>query len=236
MRALKLSGMAKGWDTVEFKDREQYLTDLLRMEFRERKANRVNRLLKKASFRVVKTLDEFEFSKSIELPTGLTWDAVTSLAFLKAKENLILMGTVGSGKTHLATALGVKACEEGREVRFFTMAGLANALMALHRRGDFQKFLASLKKAELVILDEVDFIPLHQEAAELLFQVVDECYELRSLIITSNLELSQWGGVLGDKRLAAAMIDRLIHHTHFVVFTGESYRLAQSISRQKGGN
>ena len=94
-------------------------------------------------------------------------------------------------------------------------------------------FLTAIKRTELIVLDEVGFVPLHKDAAELLFQVVSDCYERRSLIITSNLEFSQWNTVFGDNRLTAALIDRLIHHSHIVVFSGESYRLAQSLMRQQ---
>jgi DNA replication protein DnaC len=94
-------------------------------------------------------------------------------------------------------------------------------------------FLSTLKKAELMVIDEIGFVPLHKEAAELLFQVISDCYERKSLIITSNLEFSQWNSVFGDNRLTAALIDRLIHHSHILIFSGESYRLTQSMLRQK---
>ena len=94
-------------------------------------------------------------------------------------------------------------------------------------------FLAGMKKTELIVIDEVGFVPLHKDAAELLFQVISDCYERRSLIITSNLEFSQWNTIFGDNRLTAALVDRLIHHSHIVIFSGESYRLTQSMQRQR---
>lgn len=233
MRQLKLGGMAKRWHEVEYQNREQYVSDLLRLELREREANRINRMVKTAGFHVIKTLDEFVWTAQMELPRGLSREAVESLRFLDAKENLIFMGTVGTGKTHLAAALALKACQEGRKVRFFTAASLANLLMEKNSKNLLSHFMGTLKKTNLIVVDEVGFVPLHKDAAELLFQVISECYERKSLIITSNLEFSQWNTVFGDNRLTAALIDRLIHHSHIVIFSGESYRLRQSILRQQ---
>ena len=233
MRQLRLGGLAKIWQSVEYQNNEQYLTDLLLLELHEREVNRINRMVKKAGFRVLKTLEDFVWNPNIEFPVGLTKEDMTGLAFLAPRENLIFMGAVGTGKTHLATAIALKACQEGREVRFFTAASLANILLEKNTKGTLNGFLSSLKKTELIVIDEVGFVPLHKDAAELLFQVISDCYERKSLIITSNLEFSQWNTVFGDNRLTAALIDRLIHHSHIVIFSGESYRLTQSMRRQK---
>ena len=233
MRTLKLGGLAKEWRSVEHKSNEQYVSDLLMVEMREREANRINRMVKTAGFQVLKTLDDFEWKSDLELPVGLTREYMEDLQFLAPKENLVFMGAVGTGKTHLATALALKACQEGRRVRFFTAAALANILLEKNSRGTLNNFLGTLKKVELIVLDEIGFVPLHKDAAELLFQVVSDCYERKSLIITSNLEFSQWNTVFGDNRLTAALIDRLIHHSHICIFSGESYRLTQSMLRQK---
>mgnify|MGYP001510583904 CR=1 FL=1 len=219
MRQVKLGGMAKEWRSVQFESTEQYVTDLLKLELKEREANRINRMVKTAGFRVLKTLDDFVWTPAIELPSGLTAEYMEELQFLTPKENLIFMGTVGTGKTHLATAIALKACQEGRRVRFYTAASLANILLE--------------KNVELIVIDEIGFVPLHKDAAELLFQVISDCYERKSLIITSNLEFSQWNTVFGDNRLTAALVDRLIHHSHIVIFSGESYRLTQSMQRQR---
>ena len=233
MRQVKLGGMAKGWRSIPFTDPEQYVTALLKLELLEREANRINRRMKEANFRVLKTLDEFVWTPKIELPNGLTQAYMEDLSFLGAKENLIFMGTVGTGKTHLATAIALKACQEGRDVRFFTAAELGNILLEKNSKGSLNSFLAGMKKTELIVIDEVGFVPLHKDAAELLFQVISDCYERRSLIITSNLEFSQWNTIFGDNRLTAALVDRLIHHSHIVIFSGESYRLTQSMQRQR---
>ena len=233
MRQVKLGGMAKGWRSVPFNDPEQYITALLKLELLEREANRINRRMKKANFRVLKTLDEFVWNPRIELPGDLTQAYMEDLCFLAPKENLIFMGAVGTGKTHLATAIALKACQEGRDVRFFTAAELGNILLEKNSKGSLNNYLGSMKKTELIVIDEVGFVPLHKDAAELLFQVISDCYERKSLIITSNLEFSQWNTVFGDNRLTAALVDRLIHHSHIVIFSGESYRLTQSMNRQR---
>lgn len=233
MRTLKLGGMAKGWQSVDFQNPEQYVRELLELELREREVNRINRMVKTAGFQVIKTLEDFIWSQTIELPAGLTRAYMEGLQFLPRKENLIFLGSVGTGKTHLATAIALKACQAGHRVRFFTAASLANLLLERNNKGTLNSFLANLKRVELVVVDEIGFVPLHKDAAELLFQVISDCYERRSLIITSNLEFSQWNTVFGDNRLTAALIDRLIHHSHIVIFSGESYRLAQSMNRQR---
>lgn len=233
MRQVKLGGMAKEWRSVQFESPEQYVTDLLKLELREREANRINRMVKTAGFRVLKTLDDFVWGSAIQLPSGLSATYMEELGFLPPKENLIFMGTVGTGKTHLATAIALKACQEGRRVRFYTAASLANILLERNNKGTLNNYLSTLKKVELIVIDEVGFVPLHKDAAELLFQVISDCYEQRSLIITSNLEFSQWNTVFGDNRLTAALVDRLIHHSHIVIFSGESYRLTQSMQRQR---
>lgn len=234
MRMLRLGGLAKDWRTIEYSNNEQYVKDLLELELHEREVNKINRMVKTAGFNVIKTLDDFIWNTEISLPAGLTENYMTELKFLPLKENLIFMGSVGTGKTHLATAIALKACQEGRRVRFFTAASLANLLLEKNTKGTLNGFMTSLKKAELIVIDELGFVPLHKDAAQLIFQVISECYERKSLIITSNLDFSGWNTVLGDNRLTAALIDRLIHHSHIVVFSGESYRLKQSLKRQKG--
>lgn len=235
MRALKLGGLAKEWRSVAYHDPEQYVRELLELELREREANRINRMIKIAGFQVIKTLDDFVWNQNIELPNGLTKEYMEELQFLKQKENLIFLGSVGTGKTHLATAIALKACQQGRRIRFFTAASLANLLLERNNKGTLNAFLGTLRKTELLVIDEIGFVPLHKDAAELLFQVISDCYERKSLIITSNLEFSQWNTVFGDNRLTAALIDRLIHHSHIVIFSGESYRLSQSMNRQRTG-
>lgn len=235
MKTLKLSGLAKGWRDVAYKDNEQYIRDLLDVEIRERETNRIARVTKQAGFRVIKTLDDFIWKKDIEIPDSITREEIETAEFVKRKENLVLMGAVGTGKSHLATAVALSLCEQGRQVRFYTATSLANILQEKNQKGQLNNYLASLKKVEVIVLDEIGFISLHKDAAELLFQVVSDCSEQRSLIVTSNLEFSQWSGVFGNSKMTAALIDRLIFHSHVLIFTGPSHRLEESIRRQKGG-
>jgi len=235
MRTLKLSGLAKEWRNVVYRDSEQYMRELLEIEVREREANRMTRMVKQAGFRVIKTLDDFVWKQTIEVPAAITRSEIENATFVKNKENLVLMGVQGTGKTHLATAIAMNLCEKGRHVRFFTAPGLANILQEKYQRGTLSNFMTTLRKVELLVLDEVGFITLHKEASELLFQVVSDCYEQKSLIITSNLEFSQWNAVFGNDKLTAAMIDRLIHHSHIIVFSGPSHRLEESVKRQRKG-
>jgi DNA replication protein DnaC len=235
LRSLKLGGMAKDWRSVKYQNNEQYLRELLEMETREREANRTNRLTKLAGFKVIKDLSDFVWKPGIEIPPSVTKEAIESAEFVNRKENLVLMGASGTGKTHLATAIGIRMCENGRPTLFYTATGLAGALQEKSQKGQLNPFMKALKKVELLVIDELGFICLHKEASELLFQVVSECYEQRSLIITTNIEFSQWNTVLGDNKLTAALIDRLVHHSHILVFTGPSHRLEESVKRQKGG-
>jgi DNA replication protein DnaC len=233
LKQLKLGGLSKEWDKVEFKTKEQYIYDLLSIEIKEREANRINRTVKLAGFRVVKTLEDFVWNNNITIPDSINIKDIEEFKFIEKKENLILMGAVGTGKTHLATGIALRACQSGRNAKFFTAAGLANQLLEKHQRGNLNSYLNTLKKVELMVIDEIGFVPLHKDGAELLFQVISDCYERRSLIITSNLEFSQWNAIFGDNRLTAAIVDRLIHHSHILIFTGESFRLKQSMQRQR---
>lgn len=240
MRTLKLGGLAKEWRSVTYRDNEQYMRDLLEIEVREREANRVARMVKQAGFRVIKTLDNFVWKPDIQIPPSITKEEIETASFVKDKENLVLMGAVGTGKTHLATAIAMGLCEKGRHVRFYTAAGLGNTLIDRDKKGTLTSFISALQKVELLVLDEIGFITLHKEASELLYQIVSDCYERRSLIITSNLEFAQWNTVFGgggalSNKMTAAMIERLIHHSHIVVFGGHSHRLEESMKRQKKG-
>jgi DNA replication protein DnaC len=146
---------------------------------------------------------------------------LTELEFINRKENILAVGAVGTGKTHLATALGIKACSQRKSVRFYRCLDLVNILLEHHRQGRLGATMAILGKSDLLIIDELGFVPLHRDGAELLFNVVAQAYEHQSVIVTSNLEFGQWNSVLGDNRLTAAMIDRLVHHAHILAFDGE---------------
>lgn len=230
-RALKLGHVYRIYRTVPFREREQFLAEVFAAELAARQENRTRRALKRAGFTQRKTLDTFEW-QGITLPAHTTREQLTELSFLDRCENLILVGAVGTGKTHLATALGIQACLAGKEVRFFRTAELANRLLDHHAAGTLGRVLREIERAQLLILDELGFVPLHRHGAELLFNVIAGCYERRSVIVTTNLEFGQWNTVLADNRLTAALIDRLVHHAHILAFSGESYRLRHALSRR----
>ncbi|MCY9667948.1 IS21-like element helper ATPase IstB [Paenibacillus alginolyticus] len=211
---------------------EEFLHQVFKEELEHRERLRKVRLFQKAAFPVRKTLEGYEF-QALRLPSTLQTDELTSCQFVRDKKNLVLYGPVGTGKTHLAIALGVKACELSMSTRFFTAASLVTRLSESKRAGSLERTMKELEKADLVIIDEWGYLPMDREEAQLLFQVIAASYERRSLIITTNLEFSKWGGIFTDDQMAAAMIDRLAHHGQLIVFEGESYRLKHALMRQK---
>lgn len=211
---------------------EEFLHPVFKEELEHRERVRKTRLYQKAAFPVRKTLEGYDFA-ALRLPSTLTPEELTSCQFIRDKKNLVLYGPVGTGKTHLSIALGVSACERGMTTRFFTAASLVTRLSESKRAGSLERIMKELEKAELVIIDEWGYLPMDREEAQLLFQVIAASYERRSLVITTNLEFSKWGGIFTDDQMAAAMIDRLAHHGQLIVFEGESYRLKHALMRQK---
>jgi DNA replication protein DnaC len=211
---------------------EEFLHRVFKEELEHRERLRKARLFQRAAFPVRKTLEAYEWNM-LRLPSTLQPDELTSCQFVRDKKNLVLYGPVGTGKTHLAIALGVNACEKGMATRFFTAASLVTRLSESKHNGQLERTMTELAKAELVIIDEWGYIPMAREEAQLLFQVIAASYERRSLVITTNLEFSKWGGIFTDDQMAAAMIDRLAHHGQLIVFEGESYRLKHALMRQK---
>ncbi|MET3682922.1 DNA replication protein DnaC [Alkalibacillus flavidus] len=145
----------------------------------------------------------------------------------------MLTGAPGTGKTHLATALGREACRNGFEVRFFRVSDLVDQLDRAWQDGKLRNFRNKFKTVDLIVLDEMGYIPFGKEGAELLFQLISEWYEQKSLMITSNLEFSQWNRIFSDSRLTAALVDRVIHHAHVLNFTGDSFRVKHALSNQE---
>ncbi len=142
----------------------------------------------------------------------------------------MLLGSPGTGKTHLATALGLKACEHGYQVKFFRVADLVGLLEEALKQGNLTRIKKQIEACDLLILDELGYVPFQKQGAELLFHIIADCYEQKSVIVTSNLEFGQWNRIFGDNRLTSALVDRLVHHAHIIAFTGESYRLRNALS------
>ena len=218
-------------ETESTPKQEEFLAYLLEQEVLKREQNKRARQLNRACFPVLKSFDEYEFG-SIRFPPALSRDELLSGRFIGEKKNLILYGPVGVGKTHLAIALGVKACDRGMNVRFHTVTELVLKLGEAHRVGTLEKLVRDLQRLDLLILDEWGYVPVDREGSQLLFRVVADSYESKSLILTTNLEFSKWGGIFTDEQMAAAMIDRLIHHGHLLLFEGESYRMTHALMRQ----
>lgn len=186
----------------------------------------------RAGFPAYKTLTGFE-RQGVQLPSTLTWADLESGQFIPDRRNLMLYGPVGTGKTHLGVALGYAACERGLTVRFLTVTDLVMRLGEAKRTGTVERVLRDLHRADLIVLDEWGYVPVDHEGAQLLFRVIADSYEMRSLVITTNLEFSKWGSVFGDEQMTAAIIDRLAHHGHLIVFEGESYRMKHALMKER---
>lgn len=203
---------------------------LLVAEREGRRRAKLGKLVQQAGFPHLKTFDGY-VAEHITFPTGSTLELLRELTWLERRENLLLMGAVGTGKTHMATALGIEACRRGFGVQFYRASDLVAVLQEKFAVGTLSRFREKLKKMDLLILDEVGYVPFSQTGSELLFNVVADCYEQQSVIVTSNLEFGQWTSIFGDTKLTSALVDRLVHHAHILSFTGESFRLKQAVER-----
>ena len=210
---------------------EEYLLALLQHEASQRDVNRRKRRVQDARFPVLRTLDEFDFAALPSLNRNKVLDLAQS-EYIERHENVALIGSIGTGKTHVAVALGLAACELGRRVRFYTAAGLINELLEAQELNRLSKLEAWLMKQELIILDEVGFVPFSQRGAQMLFAFMSQKYLRGSLIVTSNLAFAEWTEVFGDPRLTSALLDRFTHRCHILEFKGESYRFRQRLHQQ----
>ncbi len=212
---------------------EAYLLALAEQEVSQREVNRRRRRIREARFPVLRTLDEFDFAA---LPS-LSRTQVLDLArgdYIARHENIALIGSIGTGKTHIAIALGLAACEQGHRVRFYTAVGLVNALVEAQEAHRLSQLERQLMKQDLIILDEVGFVPFSQRGAQMLFAFISQKYLRGSLIVTSNLSFAEWTEVFGDPRLTSALLDRFTHRCHILQFKGESYRFRQSLQQRDG--
>jgi DNA replication protein DnaC len=209
---------ADGWS------HEEFLVACLQREVAAREAHGGEGRIRAARFPARKSLEEFDYDHARSLKRE-TIAHLGTLDFVVARENVVFLGPPGTGKTHLATGLGIRACQAGHRVLFATAAEWVARLADAHAQGRLQDELTRLGRYPLLVVDEVGYIPFEAEAANLFFQLVSARYERASLIVTSNKPFGRWGEVFGDDVVAAAMIDRLVHHADVVALKGDSYRL-----------
>ncbi|MGF9567870.1 IS21-like element helper ATPase IstB [Neorhizobium sp. JUb45] len=214
-------------------DHVEYLFRLSEREMIERDRRKVERRIKAAKFPVVKSLDSFDF---VAIPK-LNKMQVLELArceWIERRENVIALGPSGTGKTHVALGLGLAACQKGLSVGFTTAAALVSEMMEARDERRLLRFQKQMAAYQLLIIDELGFVPLSKTGAELLFELISQRYERGATLITSNLPFDEWTETLGSERLTGALLDRITHHVNILEMNGDSYRLAQSRARKAG--
>jgi DNA replication protein DnaC len=238
LKQLRLPTFLREYDKVarqcaaEGVDYPRFLLRLTELELLDRERRATERRIHQARFPVVKSLDTFEFLAIPAVNKALVLE-LARCEFLLRRENVLLLGNSGTGKTHLALALGLSACQRGHRVRFTTTAAMVHELLEARDEKRLLRYQKQMASYELLIVDELGFVPLSKSGAELLFEVFSQRYERGSTLVTSNLPFQEWTEVLGSERLTGALLDRLTHHVHILEMNGESYRLKQS-KRKRG--
>jgi len=207
---------------------EEFLLDLTRAEIQSRASNRLKRRIREAKFSLIKPLETFDLQAVPDLDIRV-FRELTACEFIKERRNVIFLGSSGTGKTHMATALGLEACKNNFRTRFVTCYGLVNELIEAREERELQRLLQRYSRYDLLILDELGYIPFSREGAELLFQVLAERHEKGSVMITTNLGFADWTQVFGDQAMTAALLDRLTHKARIINCIWQSYRLKQSL-------
>lgn len=216
-------------------DHVGYLTRLSEREMIERDGRKVERRIKAAKFPVVKSLDSFDFAAIPKLNKMQVLE-LARCEWIERRENVIALGPSGTGKTHVALALGLAACQKGLSVGFTTAAALVSEMMEARDERRLLRFQKQMAAYKLLIVDELGFVPLSKTGAELLFELISQRYERGATLITSNLPFDEWTETLGSERLTGALLDRITHHVSILEMNGDSYRLAQSRARKANRN
>jgi DNA replication protein DnaC len=238
LKWLKLSTMINNLDNVLRQSREtkldydEFLLNLTEVEIQIRKENGRKRRIREAAFPLLKPLETFEFEAAPDLDVRLIKE-LSSGAYIKNKQNIIFLGKSGTGKTHLATALGMEACDLGIRTRFVTGCGLVNELIEARDEKALRRIIRRYFSYGLLIIDELGYVPFSKEGAELLFQVLAERHERKSVILTTNKGFGDWTEIFGDPSLTAALLDRITHKAHIVNCTWQSYRLKETLKKSQ---
>ena len=211
-------------------DHLSFLLQLCELELLERERKAAERRLKAARFPTHKTLEDFDFKAQSSINRPLVSELLRG-EYIDKKENVLFVGNPGTGKTHLATALGMEACARGKKTRFWRVTELITTLMEAREERRLLRIRTQLSKLDLLILDELGYVPASKTGAELLFDIVSSTYERTSIIVTTNLPFENWTEVLGSERLTGAVLDRLTHRCHIIETKGESYRLKDARRR-----
>jgi DNA replication protein DnaC len=230
---LKEYGKVAQQCAVEGVDYESFLLRLSEQELIDRQRRMVERRIKQAKFPTLKSLDSFNFTVIPSLNKAQVME-LARCEYVDRKENVILLGNSGTGKSHIATGLGLAACQKGLPVLFTTAASLSNELMEAKDERRLLRLQRQLARNKLLIVDELGFVPLSKTGAELLFEVFSQRYERSSVILTSNLPFDEWTEIFGSERLTGALLDRITHHVHILEMNGESYRLKHSKKKKRG--
>lgn len=234
LKALNLSQMLRHLETLLRQAREngmdygEFLLALTEIELQMRAENRLKRRVREAKFPLLKTLENFDYESASGLDRRLLRELETG-DYLSVHRNIIFIGKSGTGKTHLATGLGVAACRQGISTRFVTGCGLANELIEARQEKSLSRIMQRYSRQGLLVLDELGYVPFSKEGAELLFQILAERHERGSVIITSNLGFADWTQVFGEPTLTAALLDRLTHKAYIINCNWESYRFRESL-------
>lgn len=209
-------------------DYESYLLKLTELEINQRGANAITARIKNASFPVLKDLETFDFTLAPRISKQKVLE-LSRCEWIDQKSNPCCVGNSGTGKTHLAAALGQAACRAGKRVKFYTAQALVNQLEEAQKNYRLERMLTMLNKVELLIVDELGYISFSRGGAELLFQVFADRYERGGILITSNLPFGEWGSIFQGDRMTAALLDRLTHRCTIFEMNGESYRFRESV-------